>query len=105
MRAASMCISCLLSKQEMLIRQFSDEDRKSDYMHQLLGFLYENAQTESAPSLAEKIDQLYRVFWGTAEDFSGQKKLYNELLLSMENEIESKIKDSGDPLMECIKYV
>ena len=105
MRAASMCISCLLSKQEKLIRQFPDEDRKSDYMHQLLGFLYENAQTESAPSLAEKIDQLYRVFWGTAEDFSGQKKLYNELLLSMENEIESKIKDSGDPLMECIKYV
>ena len=34
MRAASMCISCLLSKQEKLIRQFPDEDRKSDYMRQ-----------------------------------------------------------------------
>lgn len=105
MHTCSMCISCLLSKQEKLIRQFPDEDRKSDYIHQLLGFLYQNAQSESAPALAAKIDQLYRVFWGTEENFSGQKKLYNELLLSMEDEIESKIKDSCDPLMECIKYV
>ena len=105
MRAGSMCISCLLSKQEKLIRQFSDEGRKSEYMHQLLGFLYHNAGSESAPSLAEKIDRLYRTFWDSAEDFSGQKKLYNELLLSMEKDIEEKIENSGDPLMECIKYV
>lgn len=74
MRAGSMCISCLLAKQEKLIRPYPDEARKSDYMHQLLGLLYQNAQSESAPSLAEKTDRLYQEFWGLAEDFSEQKK-------------------------------
>ncbi len=105
MRAGSMCISCLLAKQEKLIRPYPDEARKSDYMHQLLGLLYQNAQSESAPSLAEKTDRLYQEFWGLAEDFSEQKKLYNGLLLSMEDEIEQKIESASDPLMECIRYV
>ncbi|MBM6853942.1 DUF89 family protein [Mediterraneibacter glycyrrhizinilyticus] len=105
MRASSMCISCLISKQEKLIRQFPDEEKKSEYMHQVLGILYQNGQSASAPSLAEKIDTLHRQFWGQTEDFSAQKKLYNDLLLSMEEEIERRIRDSEDPLRECIKYV
>ena len=105
MHASSMCISCLLSKQEKLIRQFPDEEKKSDYIHQVLHILYLYGQSKSAPALAEKIDTLHRKFWGQTEDLSGQKKLYNDLLLSMEEEIEHQILGSEDPLKECIKYV
>ena len=36
MHANSMCISCIIAKQDKLIREFSDESRKSEYMHQVL---------------------------------------------------------------------
>ena len=87
MNANSMCVSCLLSKQEKLIRNFSDEDKKSEYMHELLGILYEYAQKESAPGLTVRINGLFEKFWGCTEDYGPLKKKYNQLLLKKENEL------------------
>lgn len=44
MRASAMCISCILSGQEKMIRDFADEQKKSDYLHQVLGILHEHEQ-------------------------------------------------------------
>ncbi len=49
MHASSMCISCILSKQEKLIRPFEDEAKKSQYLHQVLEILYRDGQTQQAP--------------------------------------------------------
>lgn len=105
MHANSMCISCLLSKQEKLIRDFPDENKKSDYMHRLLELLYQHGQSESAPWLAEKINQLYKSFWGAGEDYAVAKHQYNQLLLSKEKEILALIENAENPIKECIKYV
>ena len=105
MHAGSMCISCILSKEEQAIRQFVDEERKSEYMHQALDILYRYGQTESSPGLTEKLEQLYEGFWGAAKDYKAQKHKYNQLLLGMEHEIEQRIRSSHDPLEQCIKYV
>ena len=105
MNAGSMCISCILSKEELAIRQFPDEDKKSEYMHQVLGILYKYAQTESSPGLTERLEQLFEEFWGTAKDFREQKHKYNQLLLNMESQIEQQIEGSADSLETCIKYV
>ncbi len=85
MNASSMCVSCIISKQEKLIRQSSDEARKSEYMHRILEIFYLHGQTESAPWIAEQINLLYKDFWGQAEDFTDQKQRYNQLLLAMES--------------------
>lgn len=105
MHANSMCISCLLSKQEKMIRAFSDETRKSQYMNRLLEILYKHGQTESAPWLAEQINELCKSFWGELEDFSSVKHQYNMLLLEQEESIVERIKQSEDCIRECIKYV
>lgn len=105
MNASSMCVSCIISKQEKQIRQFSDEARKSEYMRRILEIFYLHGQTESAPWIAEQINLLYKDFWGQAEDFTEQKHWYNQLLLAMESEIEGRIQSTGDSLRECIKYV
>lgn len=72
MNASSMCVSCIISKQEKLIRQYSDETRKSEYMHRILEIFYRHGQTQSAPWIAEQINLLYEEFWGAANyiDFS-----------------------------------
>lgn len=105
MHAGSMCISCILSKEEKSIRQFQDEQKKSEYMHRVLGILYQYALTECSPGLTERLGHLYEEFWGSAKDYTAQKQKYNQLLLSMEKKIEQQIQISADPLMECIKYV
>lgn len=105
MQANSMCISCLLSKQEKTIRPFSDESKKSEYIHQLLKLLYDQGQTASAPELAEQIDILYKNTWHTETDFTEIKHIYNQLLLSKEADIEKLISESTSPIQECIKYV
>lgn len=105
MHANSMCISCLLSKQEKLIRPSGDEDKKSRYLHQVLEILYHYGQTRSAPWLAAQIDLLYKDFWGSTEDYAPQKHKYNQLLLGLEGKIEQAIYSSDEPVKESIKYV
>lgn len=100
-----MCISCILGKQEKLIRDFSDEDKKSQYINRVLEILRKHGQTESSPWLAEKINQLYEECWGESEDYTVTKQRYNQLLLSKEKEILSCINNSNDCIRECIKYV
>ncbi len=105
MHANAMCMSCMLSRQEKNIRQFRNDEKKSQYMHQVLGILYEHGQTKSAPYLAEKINRLYEKYWGNLTDFAPVKRRYNELLLSKEAEIKDKISKAADPLKEAVKYV
>lgn len=105
MHAGSMCISCILSKEEKAVRQFSDEERKSEYMHRVLDILYKYALTESSPRLTERLGRLYEEFWGEARDYSDQKQKYNQLMLGMENKIEEQIQAASDPMKACIKYV
>ncbi len=105
MRANSRCIACILNRQEKEIRQFSDEEKKSEYMHQVLGILHRYGQEESAPGLAERINGLYTDFWGQTKDFSLIKRKYNQLLLEREAQLEQKIRQAEDGLKECIKYV
>ena len=104
MRANSMCISCMLSKQEKLIREFRDEDKKTGYMHEVLGILHQYGCTESAPRLAEKINQLYETYWSTGEDYASLKHQYNTLLREKEHNIIQRIKASTNCLLDCIKY-
>lgn len=105
MRANAMCMACMVEKQEKLIRPFGDEDRKSEYMHKVLEILCKHGRTESSPWLAEQIDRLYENFWETSADYTSVKKKYNQLLLDRESEIGRHIRESQEPLKECIKYV
>ena len=59
MHASSICLSCIFGKQDKLIGQFDNEEKKSEYMHRVLEILYKHGQTESSPWLAEQINMLY----------------------------------------------
>ena len=104
MHAGSMCISCIFGKQDKLIRQFDNEEKKSEYMQRVQGILYKHGQSESSPWLAEQINMLYESYWGNM-DYSLLKHKYNQLLLDKEGEIEQRIRKTGDAIKECIKYV
>ena len=104
MRASSMCFACMFGKQDRLIRSFEDEDKKSEYLHEALGILYQYGPSESSPRLAERLNELYESYWGPMDD-APLKHQYNQLLLAMEKDIEQRIRDTDDPLKTCIQYV
>ena len=52
----------------------------------------------SAPALLEPISKLYEKYWGMQDDLEEEKKTFNELLLSMEDDLEQKIRSRKDPL-------
>lgn len=105
MKANSMCVACMLNKQEKSIRASTDENKKSEYIHQVLKLLYDHAGSESTPWISEKLDTLYQSFWGEGMDYAPIKHKYNQLLLSKEAEVEQRIAKADDPVKECIKYV
>lgn len=105
MHANSMCISCLLSKQEKAVRSFPDEKKKFEYMHRLLEFLCEHAEKQCAPWLAARMDQIYEEFWGKGVDYGPIKHRFNQLMLTMEKDLERQIGGTSEPLLTCIKYV
>lgn len=104
MRASSMCISCIFSRQEKMIRNLPDEEKKSEYINGVLEILYRYGKTESAPFMVEKINRLYDSFWGAGENYTQVKKLYNHLLLEKEAQLWEKIQGAGEPMKESIKY-
>jgi len=105
MKASSMCIACMIGKQERRIRYFSDEKKKSEYMHQMLKLMYDHAGEESAPWLLEQLEEIYRDFWDQNEEYTQIKHFYNQRLLDREAEVEARVRNADDPVRECIKYV
>lgn len=105
MRTNPRCIACITSKQEKLISRFPDTAKKAEYMQRIHSLLDSFAANESTPQLSERINTLYREFWNCCEDYSELKTKYNALLLEKESALESKIRNTADPLKECIKYV
>lgn len=105
MHANVSCIACIIDKQEKGIRPFQDEEKKSEYIHEVLKILYENGRDHSCPWLLMKIDEVYNRYFERLTDYPAIKHKYNQYMLSKESVIEKYIRSSGDVTEACIKYV
>ena len=51
MRLNSMCIRCLIDKQQERLLQFQDEEKKAAYMKEIAGIIGESGDDASSPYL------------------------------------------------------
>lgn len=98
MKINAFCMSCLVQAQARRIQKFQDEEKKACYMREVLKIIAESDPTWSAPALLEPISKLYEKYWGRQDDLEGEKRTFNELLLSMESALEENIRRSKEPL-------
>ena len=98
MKINAFCMSCLVQAQARRIQKFQDEEKKACYMREVLHMIAESDPKWSAPALLEPISKLYEKYWGMQNDLEEEKKTFNELLLSMEDDLEQKIRSRKDPL-------
>lgn len=104
MKINSFCMSCLVQAQARNIQKFEDEEKKSRYMCEIFKLLLDSDPELSAPALLEPVTKLYESYWGTQEGFQAEKKSFNDFLLSMEEELEKKIRSTKDPLATALCY-
>lgn len=105
MKINSFCMSCLVQAQARNIQKFEDEEKKSRYMREIFKLLLDSDPELSAPALLEPVTKLYESYWGSQEGFQAEKKSFNDFLLSMEEELEKKIRSTKDPLATALCYV
>lgn len=98
MKINAFCMSCLVRAQARCIQKFQDEEKKACYMREVLHMIAESDPKWSAPALLEPISKLYEKYWGMQNDLEEEKRTFNELLLSMEDDLEQKIRSRKDPL-------
>ena len=98
MKINAFCMSCLVQAQARRIQKFQDEEKKACYMREVLHILAESDSNWSAPALLEPISKLYEKYWGVQNNLEEEKRSFNELLLSMEDDLEEKIRSRKDPL-------
>ncbi len=98
MKINAFCMSCLVQAQARRIQKFQDEEKKACYMREVLHMIAESDPKWSAPALLEPISKLYEKYWGMQNNLEEEKKTFNELLLSMEDDLEQKIRSRKDPL-------
>lgn len=104
MKINSFCMSCLVQAQARNIQKFEGEEKKSRYMREIFKLLLDSDPELSAPALLEPVTKLYESYWGSQEGFQAEKKSFNDFLLSMEEELEKKIRSTKDPLATALCY-
>ena len=97
MRVNSFCAACLWDKQL----------HKSDdpaYLAEVRQIIDTRKDEDTAPYLVYLFTRAYERRFGKTEPYKQVKQKYNDVVLSMENEIRRKIESSSDPLAASIAY-
>lgn len=104
MKINSYCLACLINMQESQVRKFDDEEKKMDYMREILAFLSSCDPDLSAPALVKPLSRIYEKYWGKRDSMEEVKQEFNDYLLSMEEELEAQIRNHPDPLEAALCY-
>ena len=98
MKLCASCMRCLVDRQEERVRDKGKEEDRDAYMRQVARIIGESAPEDSAPVLVERINEVYRQYFGPVTDYDEIKKEFNELMLSLEPDIRSVMEAGEDPL-------
>lgn len=104
MRLNSMCIRCLVDKQEARVAKFKDEDKNASYMKEIAKIIGESDDEASSAYLVYLFNQVYRRYFGEVQDYSEIKKEYNSYVLDLEDELYREILKAEDPLAQSLIY-
>ncbi len=104
MRLNSMCIRCLIEKQQARLKNFEDEEKNTAYMKEIARIVGESGDEDSAPYMVYLFNQAYRRYFGDIKDYAPIKKEYNEYVMKLEKELYGQILSAGDSLAQSLIY-
>lgn len=96
MKLSAMCIRCLIDKQEERIREFENENKKAAFLKEIAGIISSCEEFASAPYLVYRINLMYKKYFGDMFSYDKEKKEFNSLMLSLEEQIDARIHAEDD---------
>ena len=105
MKLSSECKECLLNKQKNNLKTYENEEIKKEYLFKVSNIISEAKDTENAPRILSKINDLHNDYFNENFSFTDLKKKYNKLMLEKEQDIFLKVITAEDRLLEAIKFV
>lgn len=103
-RLEEECIHCVIDKFARDYPKDTPYEQRIEFVKGVLGIIKDTPVTSSAPEIVERINLLSEKMFGKQKDYSHIKRHFNNLILSMEEDIYSRICKSENPLMEAIRY-
>jgi len=104
MAISSFCIGCILKRQEERIRELPfAEEVKEGFMRELCGIIANAPQEATSPVIVAAIRELVKKYFDIVDDYEGEKKHYNELMLSSEDVLLQMIESAEEPLKEALR--
>ena len=97
MKVNEQCVECLYDKQ---IHNSDDPD----YLAEIRSILDNRKENDSAPYLVYLFTKTYERHFGNSEPYRELRKTYNDFVLSMEDEIRSRIEAKPDALAAALAY-
>ncbi len=98
------CMSCLVLRQLRMLNEYNDEEKKALYMKEVFGILSNMEKGAASPVAVERMDRLFKKYFGKLRCFDEVKRKYNEIILEKEDEIYRIVSDSSDSLLCALKY-
>lgn len=98
------CISCIISKANKMANTYiAEKQQKLWFMREVMREILNTEHDRAAPLVEAKMTRLARSITGIQDFFADEKKYFNDLMLSLEQDIELLISASQDPFQEAIK--
>ena len=97
MRVIESCAECLFDKQ----RRLSDDP---EYLREIRDIIDHRTEDDTAPYLVYLFGQVYERRFGPRKPYAAIKKKYNDLVLSLEDEIRRRITASDAPVQTALAY-
>ena len=97
MRISRECAECIYDKQCQLTEN-------EEYRTKVKSILDGRNDTMTSPLAIYAFSKLYESMFGKGMDYAPIKREFNDLVLSMEEELWEKIRQSEDPLLTSILY-
>lgn len=94
MRISESCAKCLYDKQQ-------NKTDNEEYLAKIKELLDNRREEDTSPYMVYLFNKVHEEFFGKAADYKEIKKKYNDLVLSMENDLRSEIEKSDDPLAKA----
>lgn len=102
MKLSTMCMRCVIDRQEERIRGIEDEDKKSAFLKKVAGIIAASDDSASAPYLVYEINKIFPEYFGELKSYEKEKKEFNAIMLEMEAELEKNIR-AGSSMEEQLK--
>ncbi|NJK86811.1 MAG: DUF89 family protein [Bacteroidales bacterium] len=99
------CIKCFIEQANKLFVKYGvNEDDARDIVVRLRLFIEDHENTITTPEISCLLHRMIKNVTQTEDLFKKEKKEFNSLLLSLEEELKNSIDQSNDPFQAALRY-